>query len=67
MFNTIDSYDLAVLVSGDGDFDRALQLLKARGKKFVVISTSGFIAGELRATAGRHYIDLKEIETEIKK
>lgn len=33
MFNTIDSYDLAVLVSGDGDFDRALQLLKARDKK----------------------------------
>lgn len=35
MFNTIDSYDIAVLVSGDGDFDRALQLLKARGKRFV--------------------------------
>ena len=67
MFNTIDSYDLAVLVSGDGDFDRALQLLKARGKKTVVVSTTGFIATELRATAGRHYIDLKDLETQIKK
>ena len=67
MFNTIDSYDLAVLVSGDGDFDRALQLLKARGKKFVVISTTGFIASELRATAGRHYIDLRDIEADIRK
>ena len=67
MFNTIDSYDLAVLVSGDGDFDRALQLLKARGKKSVVISTTGFIASELRATAGRHYIDLKDIEADIRK
>ena len=67
MFNTIDSYDLAVLVSGDGDFDRALQLLKARGKRTVVISTENFIATELRATAGRHYIDLATLETEIKK
>ena len=67
MFNTIDSYDLAVLVSGDGDFDRALQLLKARGKRTVVISTENFIATELRATAGRHFIDLATLETEIKK
>lgn len=67
MFNTIDSYDLAILVSGDGDFDRALQLLKARGKKSVVISTTGFIASELRATAGRHYIDLASLESQIKK
>ncbi len=66
-FNTIDSYDIAVLVSGDGDFDRALQLLKARGKRSIVISTTGFIAGELRATAGRHYIDLKDLEADIKK
>lgn len=67
MFNTIDSYDLAVLVSGDGDFDRALQLLKARGKRTVVFSTTGFIAGELRATAGRHYTDLADLEALIKK
>lgn len=67
MFNTIDAYDLAVLVSGDGDFDRALQLLKARGKRTVVIATEGFIATELRATAGRHYVDLATLETEIKK
>lgn len=67
MFNTIDSYDVAILVSGDGDFDRALQLLKARGKKSAVISTTGFIASELRATAGRHYVDLKDIESEIRK
>ena len=55
------------MVSGDGDFDRALQLLKARGKKFVVVSTKGFIATELRATAGRHYVDLSDLEAEIKK
>lgn len=67
IFNTIDNYDCAVLISGDGDFDRALQILKARGKQFVVISTDGFIARELRATAGRHYINLADIKAEVKK
>ena len=67
MFNTIDMYDMAILVSGDGDFERALQLLKARGKKAVVMSTTGFIASELRATAGRHYVDLADLESKIKR
>ncbi|MCL1873170.1 MAG: NYN domain-containing protein [Clostridiales bacterium] len=67
MFNTIDNYDLAVLISGDGDFDRALQLLKARGKKFKVLSTGRFIARELRQTAGMHYIDLSTILDKVKK
>ena len=39
MFNTVDSYDMAILVSGDGDFERALNLLRARGKRFIVVST----------------------------
>ncbi|MCE5343405.1 MAG: NYN domain-containing protein, partial [Eubacteriales bacterium] len=52
MFNTIDNYDIAVLVSGDGDFDRALRLLRARGKRFKVISSSRFVASELREVAG---------------
>lgn len=65
MFNTIDHYDMAVLVSGDGDFDRALQLLRARGKRFIVLSTKGCVAKELRNTAGRHYIDVTTIKNEI--
>lgn len=62
MFNTIDNYDLAVLVSGDGDFDRALQLLRARGKRFIVMSTRGCVARELRNTAGRHYVDFNSLK-----
>jgi uncharacterized LabA/DUF88 family protein len=30
MSNTIDHYDMAMLVSGDGDFEWPLQLLRAR-------------------------------------
>ena len=67
MFNTIDNYDMAVLVSGDGDFERVLQLLKVRGKQFFVIATDKFMARELRNVAGRHYISLEEIRQEIAK
>lgn len=65
MFNTMDYYDLAVLVSGDGDFERALQLLKARGKQFIVIATDKFVAQELLNVAGRHYIELNDIKADI--
>jgi len=67
MFNTIEHYDMAVLISGDGDFERALQLLRARGKQILVIATEGFIARELRSLAGRHYTDLKDIRAEIER
>lgn len=65
MFNTIEHYDMAILVSGDGDFERALELLKARGKQFLVIATSKFVAQELLNVAGRHYLDLNSIKSEV--
>lgn len=67
MFNTIDHYDMAVLISGDGDFERAMTLLRARGKQLRVIATDGYVARELRNVAGRHYIDMENIKSEIEK
>jgi uncharacterized LabA/DUF88 family protein len=67
MFNTIDSYDEAVLVSGDADFSRPLQILRARGKHFMVLSTKGFVASEIRQTAGMHYRDLNDLRDLIEK
>lgn len=67
MFNQIDNYDLAVLMSGDGDFERPLDLLKARGKQFRVLSTSGIIATELKHIAGNNYIDLKNLRSDLEK
>lgn len=67
MFNTIDRYDCAVLLSGDGDFERALKLLHDRGKSFVVMSSKGFLARELRAVSGRHCVNLEDIKDQIKK
>ena len=67
MFNTIEHYDKAILISGDGDFERALTLLKARGKQFSVIATDKFMARELLNVAGRHYIKLDSIRKEVGK
>lgn len=57
MFNTVDNYDVAVLFSGDGDFERAIELVRGRGKEIYVVSTDGFAARELRNAAGRNYLD----------
>ncbi len=65
IFNTIEHYDKAVLISGDGDFERVLKLLKAKGKQFTVIATDNFIARELREVAGRHYINLSDIKNKV--
>jgi uncharacterized LabA/DUF88 family protein len=67
MFNTIDRYDVAVLISGDGDFERAVDLLKSRGKKVIVMATDKFVAKELKAFAGRNYVRLDDIRTEIER
>jgi uncharacterized LabA/DUF88 family protein len=67
MFNTIDHYDMAVLVSGDGDFERPLQLLRSRGKKFIVLSTQAAAAREIREVAGRHFVDFKKIRKRVEK
>lgn len=67
MFNTIDRYDVAVLVSGDSDFTRALQILRHRGKQFSVLSTNGFVSREIRQICGMHYHDFAAIRDEVEK
>lgn len=67
MFNMIDRYDMAILISGDGDFERALQQLKSRGKEVKVISTRGSVASELVHATGINYIDLLAIKETVER
>ena len=67
MFNMIDRYDMAILVSGDGDFERALQQLKSRGKEVKVISIRGSVASELVHATGINYIDLLAIKETVER
>lgn len=67
MFNTIDNYDKAILLSGDGDFERALELLRTRGKEICVVSTQNWIAAELRMAVGSHFVDLQDLRDRIER
>ena len=66
MFNTVEQYDRVVLFSGDGDFERAIELLRGKNTYITVVSTEGMIARELRNATDR-YIDLNEIRDKIEK
>ncbi len=66
MFNTVDQYDRVVLFSGDGDFERAIELLRSKNTHITVISTEGMIARELR-NATDSYVDLNDIRDQIEK
>ncbi len=66
MFNTVDQYDRVILFSGDGDFERAIELLRSKNTHITVVSTEGMIARELRNATDR-YIDLNDIKDSIEK
>jgi len=66
MFNTVEQYDRVILFSGDGDFERAIELLRSKNTHITVVSTEGMIARELR-NATDHYIDLNDIREQIEK
>ncbi len=67
MFNTINLYDTAILFSGDGDFERAVELLRSRGKKVVVVAVDSMTALELRNAVGHNYINLRDMKSEFEK
>ena len=62
----LDQYDRVILFSGDGDFERAIELLRAKNTHITVVSTEGMIARELRNVTDR-YIDLNAIRSYIEK
>lgn len=66
MFNTVEQYDRVILFSGDGDFERAIELLRSKNTHITVVSTEGMIARELRNATDR-YIDLNDIRAFIEK
>ncbi|NJL81870.1 MAG: NYN domain-containing protein [Chloroflexaceae bacterium] len=66
MFNTVEQYDQVILFSGDGDFERAIELLRSKNTHITVVSTEGMIARELRNATDR-YIDLNDIRKYIEK
>lgn len=66
MLLLMEQYDTAVLMSGDGDYQAAVDAVQAKGKQVVVISTRKHIAKELIDSADlfiwlndfRQYVEL---------
>lgn len=67
IFNTIDHYDEAIIISGDADFSRIIRTLRARGKKCFVIATHGVISNELLGEASGCIADLLDLRKELER
>src|SRR5438309_1516733 len=65
MFNTVSLYETCILMSGDSDFERALELVRSKGKRIAVVAHPEMTARELRNVAGRNYFDLRDLERAI--
>ena len=62
-FRLADNYQTLILCSGDSDFAYLIDLLKAKGKRVIVVSTRGHVARELLERA--KYFDLRKLKNYI--
>lgn len=66
LLSTLDLYDAAILLTGDGDFERPVEVLRARGKRVIVASIPEMTSAELRNAADT-YLDLKDIREHVER
>jgi uncharacterized LabA/DUF88 family protein len=60
MLNTVDNYDVAYLYSGDSDFERAVDLLRSRGKRIYVVNARASLSRELSYVADKPIFLIEE-------
>ncbi len=65
MVGRTDAYDTAILVSGDGDYERALRFVRDRGKDVFVVSTQRRLAQELFWFIGPNFVELGALRDEL--
>ena len=65
MVNTVENYDVAFLFSGDSDFERAIELLRSRGKRVFVVSARGQLSRELAFVADKPIVYLENHRTQL--
>lgn len=59
-------FDIAILASGDSDFETVVEYLQTIKKKVIVVSARGHISRELARRANQ-YLPLESIKLEVKK
>ena len=67
LINTAENYDLAFLLSGDSDFERAVDLLRSRGKRVYVVSTRKVLSRELLYVADKPVFFLEDFRTQLER
>jgi uncharacterized LabA/DUF88 family protein len=60
MLNTVGNYDVAFRFSGDSDFERAVDLLRSRGKRLYIVTARPQLSRELLHVADKPIIYLEE-------
>lgn len=63
MLNTVNNYDVAFLFSGDSDFERAVDLLRSRGKRVYVVTSRRSLARELAYVADKPVFCLEDFQS----
>ena len=61
-----DSFDKAVILSGDGDFLPILKYLKEKGKEIIVLARGSRTAREIRQFAGGNFRDFEYLKYRLK-
>lgn len=67
LVNTADNYDLAFLFSGDSDFERAVDLLRSRGKRVYIVTARRVISRELAYVADKPIFFLEDFRAELER
>ena len=67
MIEEADSFDTAILVSGDSDFLYTTRKLKAKGREVIVISTKGMSASDFVHEESVKFIDMVSIKEQIER
>ena len=67
MLNTVGNYDVAYLFSGDSDFERAVDLLRSRGKRIYVVTARGSLSRELAYVADKPIFFIEEYAERIRR
>jgi uncharacterized LabA/DUF88 family protein len=65
LVNTADNYDVAFLFSGDSDFERAVDLLRSRGKRVYVVTARPVLSRELSYVADKPIFFVEDFRDDL--
>ena len=67
MLDTLNNYDVAFLFSGDSDFERAVDLLRWRGKRIYVVTSRRSVSRELAYVADKPVFFIEDLRSLLAK